>query len=427
MKNKRKPTQTPQLRFPEFRNEPGWVSKVLGEEGEFVPSLMGKTAEHFGVGSAKYITYKNVFSNVFTDVTLLNSVDVSNDESQNVVVSGDVLFTVSSETPNEAGMSSVMLDDVQNCYLNSFCTIFRFDADKRPNNRFVGYLMRSPLVRNHFAKYAQGSTRFNLSRTAFKNLRFAIPTAAEQRKIAECLTTLDELIAAHGQKLEALRAHKRGLMQQLFPREGEEAPTLRFPEFRKSQKWRKRRISDLLTKVSSQIEVQAAESYREIGVRSHGKGIFHKDLVSGSTIGEKRVFRVVEDALVVNIVFAWEQAVATTSRNEEGMIASHRFPMYLPRSGDSDVRFIKFTFLTPMGKHLLGVASPGGAGRNRTLGQAEFEMLEIIVPGKEEQTKIADAIDAIDVLIAPQAEKFDLLQVHKWGLMQQIFPASWGD
>jgi type I restriction enzyme S subunit len=250
------------------------------------------------------------------------------------------------------------------------------------------------------------------------------PTPPEQQKIAECLTSLDELIASHGRKLEALRAHKKALTQQLFPREGETLPRLRFPEFRGAPEWRKRKISDVLKKASIPIDVQASDIYREIGVRSHGKGIFHKQPVSGSTIGEKRVFRVVENALVVNIVFAWEQAVATTSKGEADMIASHRFPMYIAKSGHCDVRFIKFAFLNPAGKHLLGVASPGGAGRNRTLGQTEFDKLEIVIPGTEEQTKIADAIDGIDDLITLQTRMFDALQAHKKGLIQQLFPAA---
>ena len=196
-------------------------------------------------------------------------------------------------------------------------------------------------------------------------------------------------IAAEGRKLEALRAHKKGLMQQLFPREGETRPRLRFPEFRDAAEWKGRKIRDLLERVSLPIEVEAEQTYREIGVRSHGKGIFHKDQVKGSTIGTKRVFRVVEDALVVNIVFAWEQAVAFTTEAEAGMIASHRFPMVLPKENGCDVRFIMLAFLTPGGKHLLSLASPGGAGRNRTLGQDEFEKVEIVVPEKDEQARIA--------------------------------------
>ena len=209
-------------------------------------------------------------------------------------------------------------------------------------------------------------------------------------------------------------------MQQLFPGEDEIVPRLRFAG---AKVWTKRKVSEILSKVSMPITVEPNKMYREIGVRSHGKGIFHKEPISGTTIGDKRVFRIVENALVLNIVFAWEQAVATTSKAETGMIASHRFPMYVPKSENCDVRFVKNVFLTPQGKHLLGVASPGGAGRNRTLGQDEFENLSIVLPDKDEQTKIADTISTVDDLIKSQTAEVETLRLHKKGLMQQLFPA----
>src|SRR5690606_13554556 len=90
-----------------------------------------------------------------------------------------------------------------------------------------------------------GSVRVRIYYDHIARLKLALPPLAEQRKIAACLTSLDELIAAELQKLEELRAHKKGLMQQLFPREGESSPRLRFPEFRKGRKWEKQCLSDI--------------------------------------------------------------------------------------------------------------------------------------------------------------------------------------
>ena len=233
-----KQTLIPKLRFPEFRNKRGWDSKVLGNQGEFLSSLTGKTAEHFGVGTSKYVTYMNVFTNAFTDMKALGLVDIKEDESQNALQVGDLLLTVSSETPGEAGMSSVVLEGLSSCYLNSFCTIFRFEEENRPNPHFLGYLMRQPITRKYFADKAQGSTRYNLSKVAFRNLPIAVPSPAEQQKIADCLSTLDERIGAESRKLDALKTHKKGLMQQIFPREGETLPPLRFPEFQNAPEWK---------------------------------------------------------------------------------------------------------------------------------------------------------------------------------------------
>jgi len=98
-------------------------------------------------------------------------------------------------------------------------------------------------------------------------------------------------------------------------------PELRFPEF--GEEFEIRKIKDLFNRAPESVDVKQEELYREIGIRSHGKGIFHKPPVFGESLGNKRVFWVKEDSLVLNIVFAWEQAVAKTTSDETGMIASH--------------------------------------------------------------------------------------------------------
>jgi type I restriction enzyme S subunit len=208
---------TPKLRFPEFQDAGEWEVKQLGEEGEFISSLTGKKGDDFGSGNASFITYMNVFSNTFADTKQLGIVDVKEGEKQNAVKKGDVFFTISSETPEDAGMSCVLLEELDNCYLNSFCTIFRFFMNKEPNLLFTGYLLRQPVIRQYFATHAQGSTRFNLSKEMFKSVQICLPSLDEQQKIADCLSSLDELITAQTQKLDALKTHKKGLMQQLFP------------------------------------------------------------------------------------------------------------------------------------------------------------------------------------------------------------------
>lgn len=196
-------------------------------------------------------------------------------------------------------------------------------------------------------------------------------------------------------------------------------PQLRFPNFTKE--WTLRKFGELTERVSIPVEVKENELYQQIGIRSHGKGIFHKELVDGKTLGNKRVFWVKENVFIVNIVFAWEQAVAKTTDKEIGMIASHRFPMYSPKIDEADLDYLLYFFLTKKGKSLLELASPGGAGRNKTLGQKEFENLKLSIPSKDEQIKIASFFRAVDEKLQALEKKKNLLEDYKKGVRQKLF------
>ncbi len=196
-------------------------------------------------------------------------------------------------------------------------------------------------------------------------------------------------------------------------------PKIRFKSF--SASLGEHKIEDILARFVSPVSVSKIEKYREIGIRSHGRGLFHKEEVSGAELGDKRVFWIKKDAVIFNIVFAWEQAVAIISSKDEGCIASHRFPMYLPKDNKCNTDYIRRYFLTKKGKYLLEFASPGGAGRNKTLGQKNFDELVVTIPDVTEQTKIADFLSSVDEKITLLKNQYDLLCQYKKGMMQKIF------
>lgn len=289
--------------------------------------------------------------------------------------------------------------------------------------KYLAAVLRSDFFIDYVMRGAKGVKMPRGEISMVKEFPVPRPHADEQQKIAGCLSSLDELITVEGRKLEVLKAHKESLMPQLFPREGEAFPRLRFSKFQHTGEWKKRTVSALLARSINPVDVDADATYQEIGIRSHGKGVFHKEFVIGKSLGAKRVFWVKENAFVVNIVFAWEQAVAVTSAAENGMIASHRFPMYVAKPGKANVDFIKYFFLTKKGKELLGIASPGGAGRNKTLGQKEFENLEFMLPATvAEQNEIANFLSSLNALITTQGQKVEALKIHRKGLAQQLFP-----
>lgn len=184
--------------------------------------------------------------------------------------------------------------------------------------------------------------------------------------------------------------------------------------------WPVRPIGELLRRVRQPVGVQLGQTYQEIGIRSHCKGIFHKTPTTGEEIGNKRVFWVEPGCLIFNIIFAWEQAVAMTSKNEAGMIASHRFPMYTSRNGKLLPEYAWRYFSSPRGKYDLGIASPGGAGRNKTLGQAEFDQLKILVPPLAHQRMVVDTLAAADRAIARTENLIAAKRKLKEGLAQLL-------
>ena len=154
--------------------------------------------------------------------------------------------------------------------------------------------------------------------------------------------------------------------------------------------WTVWKIRHLIQRVRRPIVVEADKEYREIGIRSWGKGIFHKETVQGAMLGEKSVFRIEPGDFVLNIVFAWEGAVSLVSENEKGMIASHRFPTFRP-SPDVDIDYLLMVFQSGQGRRLMDVNSPGAAGRNKTLRIGQFLDEEIPLPVLDEQRMIVAA------------------------------------
>ena len=193
-----------------------WEVKKLGELGDSYNGLSGKTKEDFGEG-ADYITYMNVFKNRKIDPLVIDKVMVAEDENQTSVQYGDILFTISSETVEEVGMTSVMLDRLEKVYLNSFCFGFRLNNLDIFSPEFASYLFRESGMRKRIALFGQGSTRYNLSKNSLKEkLNIPLPPLPEQEKIASILSSVDEQIEAVEEQIASTKELKKGLMQKLL-------------------------------------------------------------------------------------------------------------------------------------------------------------------------------------------------------------------
>jgi type I restriction enzyme S subunit len=144
-------------------------------------------------------------------------------------------------------------------------------------------------------------------------------------------------------------------------------------------------MSEAAPLVRRAVRVAVTESYPELGVRSFGRGTFHKPPLPGSDVGSKKLFEIAPGDLIFNVVFAWEGAVAVAKKDDEGRVGSHRFLTCVPKAGAVLAEYLCFHFLTAEGLAALGTASPGGAGRNRTLGLQAVAALQVPVPPIESQ------------------------------------------
>lgn len=199
----------------ELVEAPKWEVKKLGTIGETYGGLSGKSKENFGTGKP-YIQYKQIFDDCKIDITRFELVDILENEKQNKVKFGDVFFTVSSETPNEIGMSSVLLDNIDELYLNSFCFGFRANSLVELSPYFSRYLFRSEIFRNEIVKLAQGSTRYNMSKVQLMKLEIQFPKIEEQTLIANFLTAIDDKINHCQKQIGQTEVWKKGLLQQMF-------------------------------------------------------------------------------------------------------------------------------------------------------------------------------------------------------------------
>ena len=191
------------------------VMLSFNDFGESYSGLSGKSAEDFGEGSP-YITYMNVYQNQIIDITDIGLVKINKTEQQSLVQYGDILFTLSSETPEEVGMGAVYLGETYPLYLNSFCFGIHITDESKIFPPFLAYYVSSESFRKAVFPLAQGSTRFNLQKGDFMKKVFPFPTIEQQRKIYSILKTYSDRLNIEKQMIKLLCSQKQYLLRQLF-------------------------------------------------------------------------------------------------------------------------------------------------------------------------------------------------------------------
>jgi len=278
-------------------------------------------------------------------------------------------------------------------------------------------------------QYATGQAQPGLSVENLEKVSIKIPEdETEQQKIADCLSSIDELVTAQAQKVEALKAHKKGLMQQLFPAEGETVSKLRFPEFRDEGEWIEMQLGEISDiKTGPFGSVLHESDYVQIGtpiitVEHLGDlGILGNNapLVSDFDKTRLKAYQLKEGDIVFSRVGSVDRC-AITGKNESGWLFSGRLlRLRLLHKKNSAY------FLNQLLKHEPYKAKIRDSAVGQTMPSLNTEILRKIsikLPDFVEQQKIADCLTSIDNLITAQTQKLAALKAHKKGLMQQLFP-----
>lgn len=248
---------------------------------------------------------------------------------------------------------------------------FDIDASTVLPHYFEWY-SRTPQFVDLCRRASEGSTnRVRMKEEKFLKMTVPLPSLEEQRRIVQRLDMVAALVADRRRAIETAERETHALLLKAFQRAIDGAPL--------------RPMSEVAPLVRRPVEIDLDGTYPELGVRSFGKGTFHKPDLSGSEVGNKKLFRINAGDLLFNIVFAWEGAVAVAQPADDGRVGSHRFLSCVPAPDTASVEFLRFYFSTREGLQKLGEASPGGAGRNRTLGLKKLEDLQVPVPSIERQ------------------------------------------
>jgi type I restriction enzyme S subunit len=246
----------------------------------------------------------------------------------------------------------------------------------------------------------------SVNKTTIESIKVAIPGAGEQQKIADCLSSLDELIELEAKQLEALQAHKKGLMQQLFPREGETTPRLRFPEFRNAGPWEVMRLEDYIEQKAGDSKLIKGKLHSALG-----DGRFPGFSASGQDVWLD-TFEHAGPAIIVSAVGARCGRCFLADGKWSAIANTH---ILFPQKSDIDIRFL-FEVVTQDGFWIIS-----GSGQPFVKVRDSLRQ-EVLLPSLPEQQKIADCLSSLDELIELQAKQLEALQTHKKGLMQQLFP-----
>ena len=437
MSKEKKETTVPKLRFPEFRDAGEWSVEPLGNLYSFKSTNSLSRAElnyekgsvkniHYGDIHTKYSTLFDVRKEVVPYINSSQSLEKVKPESY--CSEGDIIFADASEDEDGVGKSIEVVHTNNEKLLSGLHTILARQKKLKLIVGFAGYLFKSRGIRVQIQREAQGAKVLGISVGRLSNIRIYYPEKEEQQKIANCLSSMDELISAQSQKLEALKDHKKGLMQQLFPAEGETVPKLRFPEFRDAGEWEIKSFGELCRFIRGPFggalkkDIFVKDGYA-VYEQSHA---IHKNFdsfryhITEEKFNELKRFSVLPDDIIMSCSGTMGKFAIVPKESKKGIINQALLKLTVKKV--HDLGFIKATLELSNNQNKLLSQSAGGAIKN-VVSVGQIKEIDLYIPSLKEQQKIADCLSSVDELITAQSQKLEVLKAHKKGLMQQLFPS----
>ncbi|GFM63416.1 hypothetical protein PSCICG_45760 [Pseudomonas cichorii] len=417
--NERRPL-VPRLRFPEFCDDQSWSFQPLGKLAK------RSTRKNADGDIARVLTNSAEFGVIdqrdFFDKDIANQ---GNLEGYYIVEEGDYVYNprISATAP----VGPVSKNRIGLGVMSPLYTVFRFNNKQ---NDFYAYYFKS----THWHQYMRQASstgarhdRMSITNDDFMGLPLPVSKPEEQQKIAECLSSLDDLITAETQKLEIIKTHKKGLMQQLFPRKGETVPRLRFPEFQKSAEWSEQLFEKLVVKsfYGTSSSTSDIGKYPVLRMGNMIDGVLSFSNLAYIDLDAKSFakIRLVPGDILLNRTNSPDLVgkISIFDQDIECVTASYIVTYRLDK-GQIIPEFCNFMLNTPRyQRDIRALSRPSISQANINPTTFKNELL-IVLPSLDEQRQIVSCFSHINEKVAAQTQKIGLLKAQKTGLMQQLFP-----
>ncbi|MBN6739917.1 restriction endonuclease subunit S [Acidithiobacillus sp. MC6.1] len=397
----------PRLRFPEFWDAGEWEESKLGFIGTFTGGgTPSKDEASYWVGKNPWISSSDISDDNIQDICISRFIsDNAIQETATKIVPANSILLVS-----RVGVGKLAITKVPICTSQDFTNF----TPRKDDLVFLAYYLKT--LRNTFLSLNQGMAIKGFTKDDVSGLEIFLPRLKEQQKIADCLSSLDDLITAEAKKLDALKVHKKGLMQQLFPREGETVPRLRFPEFRDAGEWHRKTIGSVCNVFSGGTPSTARKKF-------YG-GII--PFIRSAEIDEEQTELFLSQeglqASAAKLVSTGDVLVALYGANS-GEVAISKIDGAINQAilclKSNNNHYFIYQHLSLLKEWIVRTYIQGGQGN---LSGEIVKSIPLGFPEALEQQKIADCLSSLDDLITAEAKKLDALKAHKKGLMQQLFP-----